>query len=474
MDFLKKNMIIVASGAVCLLAFVAIIFAKLKLSQTDVLFAEVGQYVNEIETARNGVLVETADGKPQKVIVTEELLKQKRDAVDRALGSGNSAVRAILHKNVGYDPKTKTCRRKTLIEGVFPESDNQAAYKFREEYRKALQELLTTIDAGTTPTAEDVSREEENIRQEYGISIFKLLGEGTGSSADKTGTGVEGDLKDYAAQRAAVTRAEEIHIYADKQSLDVNVPTDVSSTNAPPPLADMWEAQVSLWIQQDIARAIAEVNQSAKNVAGSVVKRLVKIDIQQTSSARERSGSPSVSQASFTGLVSTQDFDAVRIEMEMVVDVRRVPEFVSALYNQGQYVMCDWQIKEELEPEKTGQSATIQDYRYGPAPVVRLISHWETCLLRDFYHLGIVDYNINKEGKAILVLYDGAEKPAADDSRSQLKGLMPMSLRNLQTATGNEAIGGEAPRPIMRPAPVSREPSEPPLSRGNKKLDLDD
>jgi len=158
----------------------------------------------------------------------------------------------------------------------------------------------------------------------------------------------------------------------------------------------------------------------------------------------------------------------------MVVDVRRIPEFVNALYNQGQYVMCDWQIKEEgLEPERTAQPGTNQDYRYGPAPVVRLISHWETCLLHDFYHLGIVDYNIDKEGKPILVLHDGSEKPADTDSRSQLKGLMPTSLRNLQTATGNEASRGEAARP-RRSAPVSPEPGEPPPLKGSKKSGLDD
>jgi len=483
MDSLKKNMIIVASGAVCLLAFVAIIFARLKLSQTDVLLADVGRYMSEIEDARSGVLVDTADGKSQRVIITDDLLEQRRNALAKALGSGNSAVREILHKNVGYDPKTKTCKRMPLIEGVFPESDDQAAFKFRGEYRKALQDLLTSIDAGMPPTTEDVDREEENIRQEYGISIFKRLSEGSrgpsgggGGSINPTETGVEGNLKDYAAQRAAIARAEKIRIYADKQSLDVNSSTDISNTGAPPTLEDMWDAQVSLWIQQDIARAIAEVNQSAKNVADSVVKQLVKvkIDIQQTSSVRERIGSASVSQTSFTGLASTQNFDVVRINMDMVVDVRRVLEFVNALHNQGQYVMCDWQIKEGLEPERTAQPGTIQDYRYGPAPVVRLISHWETCLLRDFYHSGIVDYNINKEGKPVLVLYDGTEKPDDADSRSKLKGLMPMSLRNLQAATGgNEAIGGESPRPI-RPAPVSREPSEPPLSRGNKKLGLDD
>ena len=71
-------------------------------------------------------------------------------------------------------------------------------------------------------------------------------------------------------------------------------------------------------------------------------------------------------------------------------------------------------------------------YDYGTAaPVVELTTYWETYLLSDFYHWGIVGYDLNKEtNKPVLVMYDGKRVEVESiEKRDNLKGLMPKMIR---------------------------------------------
>lgn len=456
MAFVKKYLIIVISSAVALLAIVAIVLGRWNLAQSADLLKPADRFILSIKTIRAGVTVKTQDGKTVKLVPTEALVKKVKARSSTGDNTGLEAKRAALHKDIGFDPATGKFRRKTLIKGVFPETTNLASFTFKSRYRAAIDELLATLDAGGAATAEDADRELSNLKQDLGTSIFGILKSGKsagGGGAGSSGTSDQG-FTHIAWQKAVIGGAEKIHIYATVDLLDVDLDMYTAQSGTPPSLGRMWRAQVSLWLQQDIVRAIAEVNNTENkegNVGDSVVKRILKIQIQQPGDP-ESLGRGFALQESFTGLTSPDNYDVARFLLEVIVDVRQIPKLKEAIYKQGHYLLYHFEIQ-ELDVERaaagrTGGGDDVELYRYGPAPVVRLVSYWEAYLLRDFYHWGIVDYGEDAKGEFILTYDTAAEEFLREQASKRaatgpdgLRGLMPKELREILSAPPDRGAG---------------------------------
>jgi len=451
MELLKKHLIVVISAAVAVIALVVLFLGRAKVSRAQGLLEEAAAAAETIEQLRKGVQVETEPGKIERVILTEPVLEKFKEADLKKKDQSFDALRETLAINIGRDPETGKIKRMPLIEGVFPEPVNDAKrYVFRARYKEAIQELLDTLQAGVPPTVEDAQAEREKLERLLGLTALEYTPE---------------ELTAWAWEEAATKRAKSIKIYADRDSLDVIEEVYHSPTGGPPSTEEMWWAQLSLWLQQDIIAAIAQMNKDAGHVGESPVKRLVKIRIQHgyqfLDSLGETSfyGLPSGKEfeESFSGISPNKFYDITRFRLEVIIDVTQIPQLVDAMYRQGHYLLYQWEIESDQgQPiEQRGGRRELEDYRYGSSPVVTLISNWEAFLIRDFYMWGIVNYDIDQEtSKLVVTLYDGKKVTLPDkESREGLKGLMPTDIRKVLLGEEEEEEGTGLPRRAGRRAP---------------------
>lgn len=439
MDFIKKNLIMVISAAVAVLAIVLIVLGMMKIGSVKEDFSAVNSQLTTIEDLSRGVSVELEDGKRMNLIPTEKIVEKIKGLSAQSKAQGYKLLERSLKENIGYNPQTSEIKRKILVDGIFPTPISDAQpWKFRNEYRKAIDDLLKTMQAGPVPSEKEIAEEEENVAQDLGF-LMDDIGGGAKTTRRAAMTQSQDDLKIWAVVSAAKKRADEIKVYCNQSNLDIIGEVYTSTGGTPPTVESMWWAQLSLWLQQDIAHAVAEANREAKNVTQSVVKRITNLGLmhgyllKDGYIGREQSQLPE----SFTGMVSSDHYNVLRFSITCVVDASRIPQFIDAMYKQGHYVLYSWSIADiqDIAADKNvssyGGMKLNNLYDYGTAPVVELTTYWETYLLSDFYHWGIVGYDLNKEtNKPVLVMYDGKRVEVESiEKRDNLKGLMPKMIR---------------------------------------------
>jgi hypothetical protein len=499
MDFVKKHLLMLISAAVAVLALVILFLGISRLEGTKDVLNKAQDLAKRVEDILVGVPVVTADGQTRKLIPTEKVNEEMKKLEIICKEQGYQTLQKALQENVGYDPAKKTLRRQVLLDGVFPKpASDDRPFKFPQKYKEAIDGLLPGIQAGGAPTAQEIADEKELLAQEEG-----LLPSGTRESAKPAATPAVGrrnlearatesagqagsELENKAVALAASKKADKIKVYCDSvAALDVIQNLYTRTEGTPPGVELMWWAQLSYWIQGDILHAVAQANAPAKNVRDSVVKRILGIQMAHgyqvvTEDGRTVFVGANDIQApqNFTNLASDKFYDIVRFQVDVIIDARKIPQWIDAMYKQSHCLLYMWNLQavDTLDTkDASGSGATGMRsgggpdfgsvvpqagslYQYGPSPVVRLKTWWEAYLLRDFYHWGIVGYGIDKAtGKSFVSLYDGKKQDLEDiDLRTGLEGLMPKSIRQaLGSEAPDAAEGGEASgsRPPQTPRP---------------------
>lgn len=176
-----------------------------------------------------------------------------------------------------------------LAEGIFPAATDPARpIEARDAYRHAFERMLQPdaddavlprLNAGMPPMLEDLNDAILRVEDE-----FKGFGEETLSEAE------DRKLFEEQSQRLIELleqRARELDLYAETDPYAADFPFHVGAwsnpTGRPPQPHQLWEGQLELWIQQDLARVIALTNRKEDSqedgVIGSPVKRLIKIEV---------------------------------------------------------------------------------------------------------------------------------------------------------------------------------------------------
>jgi hypothetical protein len=337
--------------------------------------------------------------------------------------------------NAALEEIRKINERKPLIEGVFPTTKSTtAAFDFKAAYEAAINELPRTMRAGDVPTPGEIAEEgvvvaalqkfEQEKEQEGGgaapaisaqpttpppTAVISPMGNPRGGGAMMAGPGAFGmnvspgtEPRFNPVFRAQVNKARSIRAYASKASFSVSpiiyAEKDISAEA-------MWYAQVALWVQQDVVKAIAATNEQAAqqhpeaseiNVEHTPVKRLEKVVVQgyQTatgllpfpatevsSAAGQPGGGPTVSQVeaprkSFLATTSNEEFDVVRFSLTLIMDQRDILLLIDALTKQN-FCKCTYLAFSPAPPQ--------EGYLYGSEPVVRVVLDFETYYARAFF-----------------------------------------------------------------------------------------
>lgn len=203
-----------------------------------------------------------------------------------------------------------------------------------------------------------------------------------------------GEPRFNAVFRANVSKAKSIRCYAGwLDSFDIS---PIVQLNTAPTPTEMWFAQVGLWVQRDIADAIAALNEEfaarVKDADAYVehmpVKRIEFVRVWGYQLPGRLWAFPTVAQRggnekapdgpSFTGRVCDEQFDVVRFSLVVVVDQREVVKLIDRISRANFYQCTNTEYA-------TTESATGEGYMYGTAPVVRAKLEFEGYMARDVY-----------------------------------------------------------------------------------------
>jgi hypothetical protein len=196
-------------------------------------------------------------------------------------------------------------------------------------------------------------------------------------------------------------------MYVASDAFAIN-PAMISTSQ--PNTTDIWYSQMTLWIQQDVARALKEANANATNVLDAPVKHLWKLTIPSGSAAG--AGTPfgpgiytdaaaagaaaapvaptpvegsdilpltKVPTVSVTGRASNPMYDVVQFTLVIDVDASQIPAVLAALSrNQLMDVMS--LTATSVDPDDMQQ----QGFFYGSASTVQLTLQCEALFMRQW------------------------------------------------------------------------------------------
>lgn len=338
----------------------------------------------------------------------------------------------------------------TLIADYFPkpadESSASLTVKGRQfigEYIKASQAILSKARAGMPPKADELAR---RLSQHAADAEAKIRAETGREPAAEEKQKLGKELLDMRLG-AYQAKAREIGVYADVSVLEM-VPAEVP--DKAPSLAQAYDMQERIWINTDIFRAIAKANgDSAGGVGDSVVKRVNKIDIEE-SKWDSSSDTPPVSSyepgedkvglnfaKSITGRTSgpgtkNKWYDVRTVTLDVIISSQRIPEFIDALAATNFMTVLD------IDLSKIDPMVDLRDgFTYGSDNVVRAVMVVETVWLRE-WRKPIMPVDVQKA----LGMVEGVV--GADAGGGGGGGNTPAPPRR-RPPPGGDAGGGAAP-----------------------------
>lgn len=341
---------------------------------------------------------------PEMIEAKKRDLAKAKEEVSRAIKAGQELQEFnAFEEEVGADGKVTRKPREPIVRDVLPKPATPgAAFNFRDEYKAQMARLTKRLNAGPPPSREDVMsvdvelRNKKTMRSREEIPVWALWEGAIDADAPEPGT-KPGDkapsrvdiLKNDAPFLAAIERARAISMYLDLGALGEHPLKDQSE---PPTAEQIWQAQMALWIQQDIVTALARVNERAAAeltkdghadrvwVAYLPVKRLEKLAIAHRLG---RGGGLNTLKTdfapSFRGLNNSESMFVVPMQLVVVVDVRAIPELLRELARVNFYTPINMTI-EAIPPDPIQQP-----FVYGPAPVARVQIDFEGYFLRSVF-----------------------------------------------------------------------------------------
>jgi hypothetical protein len=300
-----------------------------------------------------------------------------------------NAVMAPGGKAVPSDPSNPKSVPENIADGILhaaaPPTDKEIMNGLDEEWKKNYAQLIYTTQDPNTGQVQKINE----------IQIIQKFANEMKSYPDKYRHEIARRAEVY-LEPGALTQAPHMNLTAEG--------------GRPPSAESIWYAQMNVWVQQDIARAIAEMNtfrdradpsrtRPSTGVYESRVKHLKSISLgagfdmyytqasaagaaapaDDTAAAAAPTAQPKVYKDSPTGRACGPMYDVVHSTVTAVVAENAVEDFIRTLQS-GRMVTVLNVEKKNLD----GALAADQGYDYGPAPVVQVKVQCEHLFMRDW------------------------------------------------------------------------------------------
>jgi hypothetical protein len=372
LTWMRDNAVIVACIAIILLSIVFVVVGVGRISgalQADL--AEAPKTVTQIDSfMRKSVTIPNDDPadptKSIRICINDKSVEALR-AIYRQMNNGyeelTDAVVEFNRTGGGHSPHL------LLDQGLFPEpedEDGSKRFDAQGSYKEKLGDLYTNyLRAGTPPTEQEMADAMADVVAKFQPQV---LGAPLGQANEN-----DPELLREKAQRRLqmlINRARVLGVYAappavGEQSAAGAFQIGPWATRADSPtMAEVWEGQMQLWIQQDLAAAVVIANrpdepEARPNVFTSPVKRILDLTVvpgyigideqgmmmrsgPRGAPARTRSTTASYQSqinkplpmnfvASPTGRVCNPLYDVRHARMSVIIESDRIPELLNAI-----------------------------------------------------------------------------------------------------------------------------------------------
>ena len=392
-QILKKNILSIVCGVVVLLAIVAYFV-----------------FVTGLYTGEQG-LEAKAKERQAKYDQLQGLITKSRTLPVVDLGSNATAatldvfpVREVIEKGTEItkqlkeqskkieDIATEINQRKPLLPRFFPNPSDADKYNYRDAYKRHMTvEIPAILNAVQPPTEKDVQDAREKLwREKFADQIVVVNGREVREMVDKAYTEAIQTLLEELEYKTALTH----RMYIESEAINQNAGVLAEGT---PPTDQIFYAQTALWVQDDLAAAIAGFNErtfnelrlppNQRNIMNAPVKHLINMQVPQgvdqfiakTMTGAEGEtpqGQPDYT-LSPTGRNSNSLYDVVKFTMVVKMDARYVTRFIQEL-GRGKFITVH---KVNYTGVDNAQ-AKADGFVYGTAPIVQVQLNGESLLFR--------------------------------------------------------------------------------------------
>ncbi len=429
MNFLKENAFLVSTAAVLVIASTGLLVWASREGGTGSDYAALRtKYSREIAALSRPPRVNkgVVDAAEQRVSVMRgHHLKVAEDFLER--GSGYPVMRFAV-EDVGAD---RPRRAFPIVPKLYDQRGLRLVFPVR--YRDEVKALLASLRPTEPPTKEEVDKERERAEAKSAAAGVAPAGSRSAGYSGGPATPAGGPGKseptpaEIALRKLVLAKAAEGWVYADESAMHVALPAVMNYPND-----ELYLAQVTLWVQQDVIAAIRKTNDDAqrrfavkklRGVAGSAIKRLVGLNVRGyvmrqrpralpaygaggpgprvgPMAARQAAGRvvyvgfatmKSVPVPMLTERVCNKLYEVVHYDFTVVGSDQELLRLYTNLLARNYHTILDVRIDEPgQQPAQAGApmralGAPAEDrYDYGPHPVVQARIVGELLLLADF------------------------------------------------------------------------------------------
>lgn len=281
MDLVKKNILSIVFAAVALLALIAWIWPlgsiKGEAEQELAKRAQVYKQMQDVLKANRSLPLTALNGEEQQlgIFPTKNVIDWGKETTKR-MQDEVQGVRAVAKR---------LNERELLVPNSLPVPAPTFEFRFRDVYLRYMADFAKSYKAGTPPTQADITAAEQKLWiSKFESQIIIRDGQPDARSQALVNEDFNKERTEIPA-RVKLARAQSILFYMDPQAIAVSsdfAAATATAGAAPSPLA-IWDAQLKVWIQDDIAKAIVALNERESklgNVTDAPVKQLLKVVIE--------------------------------------------------------------------------------------------------------------------------------------------------------------------------------------------------
>ena len=455
MEVVKKNIFGIVCGVIALLAVVSIFFPmggmfdqlRAKVDGSRQMHQDITTLISKERTAPSINFLKPEEKPPLEMFPTKAVIAEGEKVVAEVKGQADKLLKQALDMNA----------RRPLTNRALPSGRGADLLEFKRAYYGQMQQFIQDMNATVPPTPSEVELAAQRLRLEWDKRIQK-------DAQDRAVNQAEVDAayeseRQQLPERMKTEKATKATMYiagvlelegnenlrggqASTPAMDYHPGIPSPNTNVFPHIVDVWVAQLSLWIQDDIVRAIRETNTvmgpnqkpTMPTVANASVKQLVRIvipkeyiqpkgpphlNIEQAKTADPSTGttaapvpepiaddgsSPAPTDASAlkavgasaTARASNPIYDVMHFHVTVDIEADKVPIFLDNLTKQRFNTVLSTNIR-AVDLDRAFKAG----YVYGNRPVVRLDVKGETIFFRDWTknlmpqavksHIGLVE-----------------------------------------------------------------------------------
>ncbi len=400
MDFVKRNILLLASGLVGIASLGLMIWGITRMGEVTTAMGAASSVVNSLNGAK---AISTAD------------IDNEYARIDQTIEYYDKMIEHFADATA----------KKPILEGLLPdppgnEQGKQLKYDFRPAYKAAMDGLIERLHAGQPPTRAEVERIEDHLKKrQMELELTAEFDERTDSTEAPADTpdappadeadevpdlperaGPESCKQYWAvlAERAqhsadmlaSISKARGLYCYADVFAFTTHA-FYKGGTNEPS-MDAIWDAQLWYWIQQDLVEILASVNDRAaekvkgaggkpwvanmpiKDIRGMGVSPYIDGGDDEARRSADDFLPPLHPDDAFTFQVAHPLYDVLNVRLQLVIDLRDLVAIIDALTHEKYNIVFN------VSYERVEQSLDFNGKVYGPEPLALVKLDMQTYL----------------------------------------------------------------------------------------------